>query len=451
MLKGMAVRKTATTKKKKTERDGKGKKYALPGDFPPDALWRPLGAAFEVKTQTGVLTEVLTERGPEANGVNEMNGTNGANGANGANGTNRRQETGNENDNDNESFLLEPPRVSEEVQPVNLNELFEGEEVNACSKVQVVVRIRPDGGGSGSGTGDIERASADPGASPLGQALGMGAGIGMGMGMGMGTMHARGCLSVASGGRLGVVAPLGSLAYKNGECKNGHVMAFNRVFGPETSQMEYYAQTGKGLVEQLVHRERFEGVLLSYGMTAAGKTYTIQGTKERPGIIPLALQTLFGKLKREEVGTEREGGGRWKVEISYCEIYNESIYDLLDTSKQKRQALKLMEAKDGSIVVDKLSWVAVGQAQEAWCVLRGGMKQRKRAATKLNYSSSRSHSVCGIRLTDLTSGKSRKLSFVDLAGSERAHRTEIAGSTANRVARMKEAVRCFRLGWIGAD
>ena len=409
MLRATAVRKTATTKKKKTEaRDGKGRKHVVDvGDG--DDVWRPLGA--------------------------------------GVTGGNHRDGEGGQGEGEGEDGmgLLQPPRMSEEVQPVNLQGLFEGEEVNEFSKVAVFVRIRPDGG----------RGREEPGA--LGSVGSLGHNH---------YPHQRACLYAESGSRLGVSAPLGSLAYENGECQVGQLMAFNRVFGPETSQTEYYVQTSKALVEQLVQRERYEGVFLSYGITASGKTYTIQGTKESPGIIPLALWTLFGKLTAKGEGAKGggTGAGTTKVEISYCEIYNEAIYDLLTDSPGshahvhgKRPALKLMEAKDGSMMVDKLSWVTVGHAQEAWNVLRGGMKQRKRAASKLNYSSSRSHSVCSIRLTDMVSGNmsSRKLSFVDLAGSERAHRTGTAGAGAGSsshgalgslgahggmAARMKEAV-----------
>ncbi len=358
VLKATAVRKTATTKKKKrTEtRDGRSKQRIEITAEEADAAWRPLGAAF----LGGEATLSLQNQTP----------------------------------------LLQPPRLSEEVQPVNLQGLFDDSSVNDLSKVHVYVRIRPEGVGRGGGSHDAP------------------------------------CLYAASSGRLAVTAPPGSSAHRSGDCQAGQVMAFNRVFGPQTSQVEYYLQTSKALVEQLVQRERYEGVFLSFGITAAGKTYTIQGTKESPGIIPLALQTLFGKLThcRETL-----------VELSYCEIYNEAIYDLLEGSQTggaagqdgRRPALRLMEAKDGSIMVEKLSWVRVEQAQEAWNVLRRGMKHRRRAETKLNYSSSRSHSVCSIRLVDTTRGKSRKLSFVDLAGSERAHRTGTATSTS---ARLKEAV-----------
>ena len=373
VLKATAVRKTATTKKKRTEvRDGKNKNRIDIASGDADAVWRPLGAAF------------LGGEAALAGGTGDISSLS----------------------IQHQTPLLQPPRMSEEVRPVNLQGLFDDTSVNEFSKVQVYVRIRPEGVGGGRDQGG--------GSSSVHQ-------------------NRTACLYVASMGRLGVSAPLGSLAYKSGDCNAGRMMAFNRVFGPQTSQMEYYTQTSKVLVEQLVQRERYEGVFLSYGITAAGKTYTIQGTKENPGIIPLALQTLFGKLSHCK---------EMRVEISYCEIYNEAIYDLLLGSETgghcaKRPALRLMEARDGSIMVEKLSWVRVEQAQEAWNVLRRGMKQRKRAATKLNYSSSRSHSVCSIRLVDLASGKNRKLSFVDLAGSERAHRT---GTAEGTTVRLKEAV-----------
>ena len=250
VLRATAVRKTATTKKKKTEaRDGKGRKHVVDvGDG--DDVWRPLGA--------------------------------------GVTGGNHRDGEGGQGEGEGEDGmgLLQPPRMSEEVQPVNLQGLFEGEEVNEFSKVAVFVRIRPDGG----------RGREEPGA--LGSVGSLGHNH---------YPHQRACLYAESGSRLGVSAPLGSLAYENGECQVGQLMAFNRVFGPETSQTEYYVQTSKALVEQLVQRERYEGVFLSYGITASGKTYTIQGTKESPGIIPLALWTLFGKLTAKGEGAK--GGG----------------------------------------------------------------------------------------------------------------------------------------------
>lgn len=359
VLKATAVRKTATTKKKRTEaRDGRNKQRIKITAEEADAAWRPLGAAF----LGGEATFSLPNQTP----------------------------------------LLQPPRMSEEVRPVNLQGLFDDSSVNDFSKVHVYVRIRPEivGRVEGGRSQDVP------------------------------------CVYAASSGRLAVTVPPGSSAHRSGDYTAGQLMAFHRVFGPQTSQDEYYMHTSKALVEQLVQRERYEGLFLSFGITAAGKTYTIQGTKQSPGIIPLALETLFGKLVHCK---------ETRVELSYCEIYNEAIYDLLagpETSGAvgqdgRRLALRLMEAKDGSIMVEKLSWVRVKQAQEAWNVVRRGMKHRKRAATNLNYSSSRSHSVCSIRLVDTTRGNSRKLSFVDLAGSERAHRT---GTSTGMTPRLKEAV-----------
>jgi hypothetical protein len=359
VLKATAVRKTANTKKKKpeTKRDVS------------DSLWRPLGAFLEGDTSKPDVAQSTKSTG--------------------------------------QAQLLQPPRLSEEVLPVNLQNLFEDTSVNEFSKVQVYVRIRSKAG---------DRAVAGHG----------------------GQNHAP-CLFLDGQTRLGIAPPACSANYKVAGNYVGQIGPFNRVFGPETTQGEYYSETAKVLVEQLVQRGKFEGVFLSYGITAAGKTYTIQGTKENPGIIPLALHTLFGKLTNCQRGPNKQQS---TVHISYCEIYNEAIYDLLDNTSKERKPLKLMDAKDGSIAVPGLSWVRVTDAKDGLNILRQGIKLRKKATTKLNSSSSRSHSVCSIRLAD-ADGRSRKLSFVDLAGSERAHRTGNDGSSSSLVAsdlRLREAV-----------
>ena len=195
VLKATAVRKTATTKKKRTEaRDGRSKqqlRVELTAEEA-DAVWRPLGAAF--LGGEGALV------GGDVSSFSLQNQT----------------------------PLLQPPRMSEEVRPVNLQGLFDDPSVNDFSTVHVYVRVRPDGVGRGEGGGSRQLP----------------------------------CLYAASSGRLAVTAPPGSSAHRSGDCQAGQVMAFNRVFGPQTSQVEYYMQTAKALVEQLVQRERYEGVFL---------------------------------------------------------------------------------------------------------------------------------------------------------------------------------------------
>ncbi|KAI8111629.1 hypothetical protein M9435_004129 [Picochlorum sp. BPE23] len=281
--------------------------------------------------------------------------------------------------------LLEPPRLSEEVNPRNLQGLFDDSSPHntrhdvledANQPLNVYVRIRP------SQNGDD-------------------------------------CIYAMGRNRIAVRPPEGSLACRNGDCQREHVFTFSRAFGPETSQEEYFRETTALEIDNMVNKSRiYEGVFLSYGITAAGKTHTIQGTREDPGVIPLALKALFDKVPENER----------KIQVSYCEIYNESIHDLL--SEVRGPPLKLMDGRDGRVNVAGLSWHSVSNAKEAWNTLRRGVKQRRKAETRLNFSSSRSHSVFSVRI----GGTKKKISFVDLAGSERATRTGNVGI------RLKEAV-----------
>lgn len=289
--------------------------------------------------------------------------------------------------------FMEPPRLSEEVHPCNLQGLFDDTKLDGTpkkmekkmsEKIGVFVRIRPF---SGQDTRET-------------------------------------CLYASDDQSICVAPPLGSLAYKNGDCYKGQKFAFQQVFGPETSQEAYFTATARKLVDCMAESEaHYEGVFLSYGITAAGKTYTIQGNKDNPGIIPLALEYLY-------TNSHLVSGG---IKISYCEIYNESIFDLLKTDNcGSSHAMKLMDGKDGLVHAMGLSWHSINSAQEGWNILKRGLRQRKKAETKLNYSSSRSHSIFSIQV--VTESGRKKISFVDLAGSERTHRT------GNTGARLKEAV-----------
>lgn len=185
----------------------------------------------------------------------------------------------------------------------------------------------------------------------------------------------RGYISAIGRNRISVRPPERSLACKNGDCEREQVFTFSRVFGPETSQEEYFRETTEIEMDNMANKPGiYEGVFLSYGITAAGKTYTIQGTREDPGVIPLALKALFEKLRENERN----------VQVSYCEIYNEAIHDLL--SEVRGPQLKLMDGRDGRVHVAGLSWHAVSSAKEAWNILRRGVKQRKKAETRLNFS-----------------------------------------------------------------
>ena len=234
------------------------------------------------------------------------------------------------------------------------------------------------------------------------------------------------CIQADSGnyGRLYIEAPPESQAYKNGEQRR-QWFDFSRVFDDRTSQEEYYKSTIESLMKGLVDcgdRAKQELVILAYGITAAGKTYTMEGSKENPGLIPQALETLFGKI--EEMGS----GTGHTVSVSHCEIYNDCVYDLLN-EEGSRVNLKLKENQNGQVHVVGLSMHRVGSTEDACKMMRKGSRQRQKAETGLNFSSSRSHSIFSVYIDGIG-----RASFVDLAGSERVHRAKIAGM------RLKEAV-----------
>ncbi|XP_061667617.1 kinesin-like protein KIF13B isoform X3 [Syngnathoides biaculeatus] len=173
----------------------------------------------------------------------------------------------------------------------------------------------------------------------------------------------------------------------------------------------------------------YNACIFAYGQTGSGKSYTMMGSAEQPGLIPRLCRSLFSRSIQEA----REGES-FTVEVSYMEIYNEKVRDLLDP-KGSRQTLKVREHNVLGPYVDGLSRLAVASYKDIESLMSEGNKSRTVAATNMNEESSRSHAVFNIILThfltDLQSGTSgekvSKLSLVDLAGSERAAKTGTAG------------------------
>ncbi|XP_060129146.1 kinesin-like protein KIF13B isoform X2 [Zootoca vivipara] len=173
----------------------------------------------------------------------------------------------------------------------------------------------------------------------------------------------------------------------------------------------------------------YNACIFAYGQTGSGKSYTMMGTADQPGLIPRLCSTLFERAQKEE--NEEQS---FKVEVSYMEIYNEKVRDLLDP-KGSRQSLKVREHSVYGPYVDGLSKLAVACYKDIESLMSEGNKSRTVAATNMNEESSRSHAVFKIILThtlyDAKSGTSGekvgKLSLVDLAGSERATKTGAAG------------------------
>ncbi|XP_052250414.1 kinesin-like protein KIF13B isoform X2 [Dreissena polymorpha] len=175
--------------------------------------------------------------------------------------------------------------------------------------------------------------------------------------------------------------------------------------------------------------EGYNGCIFAYGQTGSGKSYTMMGTADDKGIIPRLCDALFERIVRLE-----NESTAIKVEVSYMEIYNEKVHDLLDL-KGHKQNLKVREHNILGPYVDGLSTLLVTSFQDINNLMSEGNKSRTVAATNMNSESSRSHAVFNIivtqTLTDLKTSvsgeKVSKLSLVDLAGSERAQKTGAMG------------------------
>ncbi|XP_060045303.1 kinesin-like protein KIF13A isoform X7 [Erinaceus europaeus] len=222
---------------------------------------------------------------------------------------------------------------------------------------------------------------------------------------------------------------------KQGERKPSKVFAFDYCFWSmdESNTTKYAGQEvvfkclGEGILEKAF--QGYNACIFAYGQTGSGKSFSMMGNAEQLGLIPRLCCALFKRISLEQNESQT-----FKVEVSYMEIYNEKVRDLLDP-KGSRQSLKVREHKVLGPYVDGLSQLAVTSFEDIESLMSEGNKSRTVAATNMNEESSRSHAVFNIIITqtlyDLQSGNSgekvSKVSLVDLAGSERVSKTGAAG------------------------
>lgn len=197
---------------------------------------------------------------------------------------------------------------------------------------------------------------------------------------------------------------------------------FDCAFGPLSTQGDVYQSTTKGLIDGVLGG--YNATVFAYGPTGAGKTYTMLGTGREPGIMMLTLNDLYSEIEAnaEEITC--------RVSISYLEIYNEMIRDLLNPGIGM---LELREDHRGVNVVG-LKEVETISVEEIMRLLSLGNSHRTCEPTAINKTSSRSHAVLQVvvevraRVMDVSQEvKTGKLFMVDLAGSERAAQTKNKG------------------------
>lgn len=297
----------------------------------------------------------------------------------------------------------------------------------------------------------------------------------------------------------------------------GITAGFTAIYDQGTSQSEVYENIARPMVCNLLSGRA--GLLFNYGVTCSGKTYTMTGNEKAPGFLPRSLETIFAsiqskqtepfqvcsddqngfKLLREaeymarrlerrndlissRLGQSRLGRGRvdstpqydidvgytedlpstfkYAVFMSYIDIYNEQIYDLLEEPDQRKgprgnepRPKRLREHQSRGVYADQIQIKEIRSLDEALTMYTNGLQKRRNAETSLNLTSSRSHAILTIYVvrvpinvrtnqvfddqsTDLTSN-SAMLHLVDLAGSERQKRTnakedEIVGWSTTR-------------------
>ncbi|XP_057465256.1 kinesin-like protein KIN-8A isoform X2 [Actinidia eriantha] len=198
----------------------------------------------------------------------------------------------------------------------------------------------------------------------------------------------------------------------------GRHFTFDASFPDSTTQQEVYSTTTAELVEAVLQGRN--GSVFCYGATGAGKTYTMLGTVENPGVMVLAIKDLFTKIR------QRSCDGNHEVHLSYLEVYNETVRDLLSPGRP----LVLREDKQG-IVEANLTQYRAYSTDEVMALLQQGNQNRTTEPTHANETSSRSHAILQVmveyRVKDASNNvvnRVGKLSLIDLAGSERALATD---------------------------
>ncbi|PYH47287.1 putative kinesin family protein (KipA) [Aspergillus saccharolyticus JOP 1030-1] len=216
--------------------------------------------------------------------------------------------------------------------------------------------------------------------------------------------------------------------------KEGGDYLYDNVFSTSEDNAKVYDAAAKRLVRRVM--EGYHGTVFAYGMTGTGKTFSMQGTATSPGVIPLAITDIFSFIRETP---HRE----FLLRVSYLEIYNERINDLLSASVSgapsttQQEEIKLREDSKRGIYATPLKEEIVQSPTQLLRVIARGDHARRTGSTQFNARSSRSHAVVQIvvesrerapagasqdRRSGLLPGGVRvsTLSLIDLAGSERA-------------------------------
>ena len=221
---------------------------------------------------------------------------------------------------------------------------------------------------------------------------------------------------------------------------------FSKVFDENSTQEEVFEFTCKPLLDDLIFNQK-SGLVFTYGMTNAGKTYTVIGTPEYPGILPLALKNLFdyGNINNNN----------YNFYCNFVEIYNEDVFDLLSDdpsgkNKYFKKKLIVKENLNSVFFLQDVTFSKLDTLDSFNTILNKGISKKVHSSTALNQNSSRSHTIFKIILfkegnkdiskIDFSTEELISLSVVDLAGSERQKRTDAKGKKLQEACKINQSL-----------
>ncbi|CAD6188164.1 unnamed protein product [Caenorhabditis auriculariae] len=227
---------------------------------------------------------------------------------------------------------------------------------------------------------------------------------------------------------------------------------FSKVYDTDATQQMVYEDLVAGQVKKVI--AGFNCTVFAYGQTGTGKTFTMEGGQQSEetkswrddpttGIIPRAVEDIFEQL--DQMGCEE-----YSLRVSYIELYNEELYDLLAANSvgEDRERLKIFEdpTKKG-VIVSGVEEVPVRNRADVYKLLKLGAEKRRTATTLMNINSSRSHSLFMVSVVireNTATGdelvKQGKLNLVDLAGSENVSRSGAEGKRAKEAGNINQSL-----------
>ncbi|KAK6465723.1 P-loop containing nucleoside triphosphate hydrolase protein [Scheffersomyces coipomensis] len=217
-----------------------------------------------------------------------------------------------------------------------------------------------------------------------------------------------------------------------------HRFVFDRLFDMSASQTDVYHHTTRPLLDSIL--DGFNATVFAYGATGCGKTHTISGKLDDPGVIFLTMKELYQRID------DLNDSKIIDISLSYLEIYNETIRDLLNPQIDHKKLI-LREDSQKRISVSNLSIHKPHNVEEVMEMILRGNENRTISPTEANATSSRSHAVLQInviqknRTADLNEEHTfATLSIIDLAGSERAAATKNRGIRLNEGANINKSL-----------